>query len=321
MTTQTLNNKKQKEQLTNLNIRSKKIKGLILSMIMPGLGQFYNHQLSKGVFLFLSFTFSILIFSWIAINGPLQLLSIFVLIGFLLSLGIYILSLIDAYKNANAISGSGENQKIHIYLSILFFGYFFILQQVVDYTSDRILKFYSIPSESMNPNIVRGDFIFVSRDVNCMGCKRKIQRGDVATFVYPNDRTTTYIKRIIGLPNDEIQIKSNEIFVNCKSISRGEVQDLGNPELNKMLNDHMAFLEISDSGATYPVLWIKGESLKEDVFKVPPGQVFVLGDNRSHAVDSRIFGYVPLTDIVGVAKQVFISTVGFSRTFKVVEVN
>lgn len=305
----------------NKSIKSKKIKSLILSMIMPGLGQFYNNQISKGISIFLSFSFSILLFSWVAIHGPNKVLSLLVLAGFLLSLSIYILNIADAFKKANTQSGESTYHKFHIFLSVLFFGYFFILQQIADYTGTHIIKFYTVPSQSMSPNVVEGDYIFVSKDINCIGCKRSIKRGDIATFVYPNDRTTTYIKRIIGLPGDTIEIKSNNILVNGKSISRGMVTELGSKNLNEQLTDHIAILEVTDSGETYPVLWKKDETTKDEQYKVPFGHVFVLGDNRSHASDSRHFGYLPLTDLIGISKQVFISTSDFSRCLKVLDLN
>lgn len=303
------------------NLKSKKIKSLILSMMMPGLGQYYNHQISKGISIFLGSAFSILCFSWLAINGPTKMLSVIVLLGFLLSATIYVLSAVDAFQKANLQSGTGETQKLHIFLSVLFFGYFFVFQQVTNYTSEHLVKFYSVPSDSMTPNVVKGDYIFVSKDVNCMNCKRSIQRGDIATFVYPNDRTSTYIKRIIGLPGDVVEFKAGEMWLNGKSIAQGEASDLGSTQLNELLKEHKAILEKADSGVLYPVLWKKDESVADEIFKVPAGQVFVLGDNRSHAMDSRHFGPVPISDIVGVAKQVFTSKQDFSRSLLVIDVN
>ncbi len=277
-----------------------------------------GHQVSKGISLFLSFSFSILVFSWLAIQGPNKILSILVFIGFSFSSGIYLLNLIDAYRMATELSGKNEMHKFHIFLSILFFGYFFILQQIADYTGSHLVKFYTVPSQSMSPNVIKGDYIFVS---NCSGCQRAVKRDDIATFIYPNDRTTTYIKRIIGLPGDTVEIKSTDVLVNGKSISKGETNELGSRQLNDLLKDHIAILEMADSGEIYPVLWKKDESIKNEIFKVPFGQVFVLGDNRSHASDSRHFGSLPLTDLVGVAKQIFFSTSDFNRSLKVIDLN
>lgn len=305
-----------------MNEKSKKIKALVLSMIMPGLGQIYNGDTSKGVSLFLGFAFSTPTFAWLATFGPSVLISPLVLTGFLFTLSIYILSLVDAYKRANLNSGVGTLHKVHVYLSFLFFGYFFVLQQLVDYTQDHLVQFYSIPSESMSPNVIKGDYIFAAKKVNCPGCKREVRRGDIATFVYPNNRTAIYIKRVIGLPGDKIEIKGTSVSVNGTSINKGETNDLGSESLNQLLSEYSAKLEVTASGETYPVIWKKTDALKEESFMVHPGQVFVLGDNRSNATDSRQFGCIPLSDLTGLAKQVFISTGGgVERIGKVLDLN
>jgi signal peptidase I len=84
------------------------------------------------------------------------------------------------------------------------------------------------------------------------------------------------------------------------------VHDLGNPEANRLLDDHVAFREFGD-GIAYSVLWRKGSPRAPLSLTVPNGQVFVLGDNRDASHDSRHFGVLPLADVSGVARQVWLS--------------
>lgn len=137
--------------------------------------------------------------------------------------------------------------------------------------------------------------------VNCPGCKRQIQRGDIAIFVYPNNRTRLYIKRIIGLPGDEIKIRSNEVFVNGKSLSVDTKLPL------KQSDEHGQYHYERANDVDYPVLWVGGKDATDLTITVPAGEVFVLGDNRDKTTDSRKFGTVPLMDVVGLARQVWFS--------------
>jgi signal peptidase I len=276
-------------------------KALLFSLIMPGLGQVYNGEVSKGISLFLIFAFSIPAFSWLALNGPNFSLWILVLLGVLFALGVYVLSCTDAFKRAKVIGESyqlGPYNKSYVYLSMLFFGYFFVLSQLVTYTKTNLVELYHVPSTSMSPGLEKGDYFFVDKDVNSPGCKRKIKRGDIATFVYPNDRTTIYVKRIIGLPGDKIEMSGNDVKVNGQSITEGSPSSA---------QAHLVVKEKAESGETYDVYWKPGSQGTQLSLIVPDGQVFVLGDNRDEAYDSRKFGTLPLTDINGVAKQIWFS--------------
>lgn len=276
-------------------------KALLFSLIMPGLGQVYNGEVSKGISLFLIFAFSIPSFSWLALHGPNFSLWILVLLGALFALGVYVLSCTDAFRRAQVIGESyqlGPYNKSYVYLSMMFFGYFFVLSQLVTYTKTNLVELYQIPSTSMSPGLEKGDYFFVDKDVNSPGSKRKIKRGDIATFVYPNDRTTIYVKRIIGLPGEKIEMNGTEVKINGQSIVQG------NPSSTQ---DHLVVREKAESGETYDVYWKVNSPGSQLSLTVPDGQVFVLGDNRDEAYDSRKFGTLPLTDVIGVAKQVWFS--------------
>jgi signal peptidase I len=184
-------------------------------------------------------------------------------------------------------------------------GYFFVLSPSVEHTKEAWLELFKIPSSSMVPTLLPGDRLFADKHVNQPGAKA-VWRGAVAIFTYPNDRTLSFVKRIIGLPGDRIEIRGTEIRVNGQSIEREPVSDLGSAQRNALLIDHVAVREVGDRGP-YVVLWDKNAAHAEAAFDVPPGKVFVMGDNRDATKDSRHFGVVPLTDIVGIARQIFIA--------------
>jgi signal peptidase I len=294
---------------------------LALSLIMPGLGQVYNGEIAKGLSLFLIFAFAIPACIWLGMQISV-LLSLLALMGVLITVFIYGLCVMDAFKMAKRIGPHfqlGPANRPYVYLAILFFGYFFVLLQLSEYTQTHLAQFFTVPSKSMVPNVLQGDYFFADKRVNSPGAKHSIKRGDVGIFVYPNDRTTIYIKRIVGMPGDKIEITANDLTVNGKSIRGEQVSALGSDELNQLLVDHNAYLEKAESGEVYPVLWKKNSQQQTISVTVPDGYVYLLGDNRDESMDSRKFGPVPLTDVIGIAKQVMFSAsadAGF-RVFRI----
>jgi signal peptidase I len=278
-------------------------KALLLSMFMPGLGQVYNGDVSKGISQFLLFAFSIPIFCWLAMHGPDFGLWLLILVGVLLAIGVYLLSCIDAFKRAKHLGENyqlGPYNKPYVYISMIFFGYFFVLGQLNEYTTAHLVQLYVVPSTSMTPGLMKGDRFFVDKNVNSPDSKRSLKRGDIATFIYPNDRTAIYVKRIIGLPGDKVEMNGTDVLVNGKNIV-----DTG---IAGAASDHLILHEKSDSGETYTVYWKTNSQGSHLSVTVPDGQIFILGDNRDDAVDSRKFGTVPVADVNGVAKQVWYST-------------
>jgi signal peptidase I len=134
-------------------------------------------------------------------------------------------------------------------------------------------KAYKIPNESMKPTLVTGDRLFVNLDYYLTN---EPKRGDVIVFKFPKDKKKDYIKRIIGLPNEEIRINEGQVFIN-----------------NTILEEDYVLFE--------------GDSLEKnmDNLRIPSEDIFVMGDNRNHSYDSRMFGTVPIKDIKGKATKIY----------------
>src|SRR5262245_13566605 len=126
-----------------VNMERKPLVAMAGSMIMPGLGQVYNGELAKGLSLFLIFAFVIPVFSYAGINGPQSWLIAFVLIAVISGLAIYFYCVRDAYVSAKRIGADYRLQAFnqpHIYVALLFFGYFFVLGQLSDYVKRDLIQ-------------------------------------------------------------------------------------------------------------------------------------------------------------------------------------
>jgi len=208
---------------------------------------------------------------------------------------------------------------------------------------------FNIPSGSMIPTLLVGDYLFVSKYT--YGYSRHSlplslpiipgrifssvpKRGDVAVFKLPKDNSTDYIKRIIGLPGDRIQVRSGRLFVNGTVVNRRSLAPffMRGPLGSRVGVRH--YEESLPSGTQHRILE-RGDNFQLDntpVYTVPSGHVFGMGDNRDDSQDSRVLsevGYIPMENLVGRAEFIFFShdshgtgwplSVRWSRIFKTIQ--
>ena len=152
---------------------------------------------------------------------------------------------------------------------------------------------YNIPSNSMFPSVRLGDYILAFANVY----RNEVPpRGQILVFKYPPDGKTDYIKRVIGLPGDRVQLRAGRLFINDQLVAREPAPDIEAPYDEKL----RIYRETLPGGVSHLIAEASDEQELDntEVFTVPEGSVFVLGDNRDHSSDSRIrdtVGYVPLS--------------------------
>ena len=194
---------------------------------------------------------------------------------------------------------------------------------------------FNIPSGSMKPTLLVGDYLFVSKfaygysrhsfpfslplfEGRLLG--RLPERGDVAVFKLPSDNSTDYIKRIVGLPGDELQVTDGTLYVNGEPAERVRLENFFDDDGSS--NGALTrYRETLPGGPSYTVLDLvaHGSLDNTDVYRVPAGHVFAMGDNRDNSLDSRVdsVGFIPIENLIGRAEIIFFSTNGQARFWEI----
>jgi signal peptidase I len=196
----------------------------------------------------------------------------------------------------------------------------------------RVLLFqpFTIPSASMEPNLYQGDYIIVSKysygyskhsilfspplfSGRVFG--RPAERGDVVVFKLPRDNRTDYVKRVIGLPGDRIQMKDGLLYLNGEKVQRTFAGTAKEDTGYGFVREVAHFRETLPGGKTFLTsdYGADGELDNTDVFVVPENHYFMMGDNRDNSSDSRVapeaggVGYVPAENLEGKAQIILLS--------------
>lgn len=221
--------------------------------------------------------------------------------------------LLDAMLFAPRRRQSGKKEPMLVEYARSFFPVIFAVLILRSF----IVEPFRIPSNSMMPTLLTGDFILVNKyayGLRLPVLNRKVisigdpQRGDVMVFKYPLDPKIDYIKRVIGLPGDEISYRDKTILVNGKAMAQLPIGSYTGVGSGSEMSGAREALESLD-GVEHQILTRPGapnlpfncQVLADGPITVPPGSFFVMGDNRDNSSDGRCWGFVPEDNLVGKA--------------------
>jgi signal peptidase I len=185
---------------------------------------------------------------------------------------------------------------------------------------------YEIPASSMLPTLLVGDIVVVSKFSYGYGrfsLPFKLSHypgrlfghepgyGDVVAFAVASDTATTFMKRVVGLPGDEIQMRGGTLFINGREVPKQRVENFIVTDIEDVLKEFPTYRETLPNGVSYLVVKTEREGVLDntELYKVPANHYFMLGDNRDNSVDSREkrVGFVAFENLIGRAEAICFS--------------
>ncbi len=268
----------------------------LLSILSPGLGHLYNGDLSLTGAVFGAQVGIYLLSSFFVVREPRL-----IWVDFFSIAGLRIANCVWAVVRAKRSKpGPAKRfQKLGYYL--LYFAcvicVFWPIYRLAPYRS------YKIPSQSMEPTLALGDNIYVD---HWAYLKAQPERGDLIVFEHPKIASTTYAKRLIGLPGDKVEIRKKRLWINGVQVPVAKAERGLSPSEPKLQPESFA----ETLGSHTYTIWLDPlieEGVGFGPYTVPPGEYLVLGDNRDYSNDSRFWGMVPAANVLGKVKYIYLS--------------
>jgi signal peptidase I len=277
---------------------------VVLSLFAPGLGHVYAGAIVRGLVLF------VLCLLW----APLLVAAAYLppstsllagMLGALLAvIGIDLLAAVDALRAAQVHRLHYEPRDYNRPLVYAVFLLLWLLYPAaaLGYIRADVFEAFYLPTGSMAPNFLVGDHVLANKTAYR---ERLPERGEAIMFRHPRKRGLTWIKRVIGLPGDTIEVKDGDVFVNNRKLERERVPAEALSAIHRQIDGDL-FVEAL-AGRRYTIMIGTDKNPDFPKATVPEGSLFVLGDHRDRSSDSRDpeLGFVPLGAVLGRAQYIY----------------
>ena len=277
-----------------------------LSLVTPGLGQLYNGMPRRGVIIYaINFTVFLLLnalTSSVAIQSSIAFFLAVILL--VLWLGFLLLVLSDAWRGARRIGELELRRYNRWYVYLAAIAAAAGLNYAVGFTAIHTRSFH-LPAASMSPTLNPGDRVFVSSNAYRA---RTPERGEVVVFELTDNSGAIFIKRLIGLPSDRIEVRGGLLHINDVPVTR-EVSAQSTLYVATDAEPPMVYLETFPGGRRHLIAEFTDTRISDNTheYVVPPGHYFMMGDNRDNSTDSRFprVGFIPHENLRGKVMYIF----------------
>jgi len=267
---------------TSMVRERKSVSAVALSLLMPGLGHLYCGRIVTGLVLaFLSSISMLVFFLMLVVRTPSWTPSLAVLLAASFSIALF--AFVDSWRLARRIGKSyvlKDYNRWYVY-TLLVLGMGTGSLVYAEYTKTRFMEAFRVPTVGMNPTIMQGDRILANK-IAYDG--RSPERGDVIVFPNPDNLKMTFVKRIVALEGETVELRDGALYINGKKLAR---EPLG-----------PTVWEVNGT-ARYKIRPADGPGANFGPVTVPKHHVFTLNDNREVTQDSRSYGPIPIVGIKG----------------------
>jgi signal peptidase I len=271
---------------------------VILSLAATGLGQIYCGHIVRGLVMFLSS----LLFAPATVVAALLPPATVVLVGLILALltvlGVYVFAVVDAFRLARRRRDLFQSMDFNhplVYALFILVGLTYPAGALY-FIRGSVFEAFAIPSANEVPTLLPGDRFLVNKTTYQ---RRFVRRGDEVVFRVSLEQGLNWVRRVVALPGDTIEVKDNEVFVNGRQLPHEPAPRASLGVAAQVVKGEL--VEETNAGRRYRILFATDTKPLPDYpkAKVPDGMCFVLGNNRNKSRDSRTIGFVALGDVLG----------------------